>query len=365
MNVAIIHYWLINMRGGEKVLENLLDLYPGADIYTHLYDADKVSQKIRNAKIHTTYISSLPFSKKVYQKYLPLMPRALEQLDLSKYDLIISSESGPAKGIIPGPNTLHICYCHSPMRYIWDHYHQYRKNLNPIARLLFSRIAHRMRIWDVTSSSRVDQFVANSHFVQNRINKFYRRSSIVIHPPVDVNKFSVNKNHNNYYLWAGELVGYKRPDLLVDAFNENEKPLRVIGSGPAEKELKRKAKKNISFLGKLPDKEFREQIEGCLALVFPGEEDFGIIPVEAMSAGKPIIAYNSGGAQDTVTIETGVLFNNQTKDSLKQSIVQFEEKHARGFFDEIKISEHAQKFSSKRFKREFSELVDRLLHGEP
>lgn len=363
MKVAIVHYWLLNMRGGEKVLEHLIDLYPQADLFTHVFDSNAVSQKIRKTNVKTTFISKLPLSKRHYQKYLPLMPRALEQLDLSDYDLIISSESGPAKGIIPGPNSLHICYCHSPMRYIWDHYNTYRNNLGPIGKLAFSYFAHRLRIWDVTSSARVDQFVCNSRFVQQRVKKFYRRESVVIHPPVEADKFKVGTHNGDYYLWAGELVDYKRPDLIVDAFNKNGKPLKILGSGPAKTELLKKAKNNIQFLGKLSDDKFRVEIENCSALIFPGEEDFGIIPVEAMSAGRPIIAYRSGGVLDTVTTKTGVFFENQSIDSLNKAIETFENRLANGEFNSQEISEHAKLFSGERFKFEFSSLVDSLIKG--
>ena len=250
MKVAIVHYWILQMRGGEKVLEALCEMYPTADIFTHVYDAENVSDKINSHKIITTFISKLPFAKKLYKLYLPLMPVALELLDLTSYDLIISSESGPAKGVIPAPGAKHICYCHSPMRYIWDHYNIYYQNAGYITKLMMPLMSHYLRQWDVTSSARVDIFVANSSHVANRIQKYYRRDALVIHPPVAVEDFNkVDESEiEDFYLWAGELVAYKRPDILIAAFNESGKRLVVIGDGPALKELQNLAKENIEFL---------------------------------------------------------------------------------------------------------------------
>ena len=204
MKVAIVHYWLLSMRGGEKVLEELCNIYPDADIFTHVVDEEKISETIKKHKIYQTFISRLPFAKKLYKYYLPLMPLALESLDLQEYELVISSESGPAKGIITSPNSMHICYCHSPMRYLWDHYHLYQKNSGFLSKLFMPLIFHFMRIWDESSSHRVDHFIANSHFIAKRIKKFYKRDSVVIHPPVDIEAFSIaEEKTNDFYLLAG------------------------------------------------------------------------------------------------------------------------------------------------------------------
>ncbi|HEX6291927.1 MAG TPA: glycosyltransferase, partial [Herpetosiphonaceae bacterium] len=229
--VAIVHYWLVSMRGGERVLERMLELYPQADLFTHVFDPRAVSETIRKAKVTTSFIDKLPFSKRLYQYYLPLMPMALEELDLSAYDLVISSEAGPAKGVITAPRSLHACYCHSPMRYLWDQYHRYKREANWLARIAMPGMYHRLREWDVSSSARIDRIAANSHFVRQRIHKVWRREAEVIHPPVETGLFTPSIDIDDYYLWVGQMVPYKRPDLAVEAFNANGLPLLMVGSG--------------------------------------------------------------------------------------------------------------------------------------
>lgn len=254
MKVAIIHYWLVGMRGGERVLESLCEIYPDAVIISHVVDRSQLSDVLLRHEIRETFIAKLPFARRAYQRYLPLMPLALEQLDLTEFDLIISSESGPAKGVISRPDAVHVCYCHSPMRYIWDQFHIYRKQAGMIIRVVMPLVAHFLRIWDVTSAARVDQFVANSRFVAQRINSFYRRDSLVIPPPVAVHEFkpAPPEEIGDHYLLAGELVSYKRADLAVKAFTNSGLPLRVIGDGDQRKKLQSIAGPNITFLGKLP-----------------------------------------------------------------------------------------------------------------
>jgi glycosyltransferase involved in cell wall biosynthesis len=323
--VAIVHYWLVSMRGGERVLERLLGLFPGADVFTHVYDESRMSERIRQAKVTTTWINGLPFSRKFYQYYLPFMPMALEQLDLSEYDLVISSESGPAKGIIASPHAQHMCYCHSPMRYLWDHYHLYRKDANPIARAAMPLIYHRMRQWDLTSSARVDNIAANSTFIRDRVRKYWRREAEVIHPPVDTRIFTPSLDVDDHYLWVGQMVPYKRPDLAVEAFNRTGLPLLMVGEGGMLAKLKRIAGPNIRFVSRLGFNELRQAYARARALVFTAEEDFGIVPVEAMASGRPVLAYGRGGVLDSVVPgETGLFFERQTADSLVDGIERFE-----------------------------------------
>lgn len=349
------------MRGGEKVLEALCEMYPDADIYTHVYDANNVSKTISSHSVFTTFISKLPFANKLYKLYLPLMPMALELLDLTDYDLIISSESGPAKGIIPGPAATHICYCHSPMRYIWDHYHIYRKGAGLLARLMMPITSHYLRQWDAASASRTDVFIANSSHVANRIKKYYRRDAVVIHPPVAVEDFGKVdvSDLEDFYLWAGELVSYKRPDVLIDAFNQSGKKLVVIGDGPELKKLRGIAKDNIQFLGKVEFDTLKWHFARCKALIFPGEEDFGIIPVEVLASGRPVIGLAKGGLLDVVGEENvGQLFSEASVTSLQHSIDLFEQNS--DDFGDICV-ERSRNFTKEIFVSEFADAVKKAM----
>lgn len=278
--VAVIHYWLVGMRGGEKVLEEILTLFPEADIFTHVVNRDQISDQIKAHRIFETWVGRLPFARKFYPYYLPFMPRALEAVDLSGYDLVISSEAGPAKGIIVPPDAVHISYVHSPMRYIWDQYHVYRNGLGFLGRMMMSLLAPSLRQWDVTSAARVDTFIANSNHVAKRIEKYWRRPATVVHPPVAVEDFTPAppEELGDYYLWAGELAPYKKPELAIEAFAKLGLPLVVIG-GP-DKTVSRLAKhapENVRFLGKVDFDTLRHHMARCKALIFPGEEDFGIV----------------------------------------------------------------------------------------
>lgn len=362
MKVAIVHYWLSGMRGGEYVLENILDLFPDADIFTHVFVPEKVSEKIKAHKISTTFINSLPFAKKHYPKYLMLMPRALERLDLSEYDIVISSESGPAKGTILPTSTPHFCYCHSPMRYAWDQYHSYRGALKSIGRFIFDETVHRIRIWDAMSAQRVDHFVANSRFVKSRIKKFYRRDATVIHPPVDIQRFVPCVGRGSYYLFVSELVKYKRADLAIAAFANSDRKLVIVGDGPERAALEQSATPNVQFVGRCSDDDLAGLYRGARALVFPGIEDFGIVPLEAMACGRPVVAFRDGGACDSVIDGvTGMFFDEQSPEALLDALETFE----RDFEDKLDpnvISAHARKFSPARFKREFA---THLVEHEP
>ena len=360
MRVALIHYWLVGMRGGEKVLEALCDIFPNADIFTHVVDPNAISDKLKRHRISTSFIASLPRAKKNYQSYLPFMPMALENLDVRDYDLVISSESGPAKGIIPSPESLHVCYCHSPMRYIWNLYPDYRASAGLLTRLSMPPLTHYLRTWDESAAHRVDTFLANSNNVALRIKKYYRRQAEVVHPPVSVEDFERVPDHEieDYYLMVGELVRYKRPDLAVEAFNKSGKRLIVIGGGQMLKELRAMAKPNVTLLGPQDFGELRKHYARCKALIFPGEEDFGIVPVEAMASGRPVIAFARGGALETVVDgATGVFSKEQTVDCIISAVERLE----RMTLDSEAIAHHAEHFSRTRFRQNICAAIENAI----
>jgi len=363
MRVAIVHYWWLSNRGGEAVVAALAELYPQADLFVHVCDEALVRETLGprfRGRIVQSFIARLPGARRHYQKYLPLMPLASEQLDLSAYDLVLSSESGPAKGVITRPDALHICYCHSPMRYVWDLYHEYRNGAGRMVRALWPPIAHYLRLWDRASADRVDTFVANSAFVASRIRKLYRREAAVLHPPVDAPAFDPGQPRGDRYLVLGALVPYKRTDLAVRAFNELGLPLTVIGEGEQMPELRRLARPNVRLLGRQPFEVIRSQLQTCRALVFPGVEDFGIVPVEAMAAGAPVIAYARGGARETVRDGiTGLWFHEQSVEALKSAVRRVEGGALR--FDAQLLHEHALAFDRSRFLREMGALIERAL----
>jgi glycosyltransferase involved in cell wall biosynthesis len=360
MKVAIVHYWLVGMRGGEKVVEALAEMYPQADIFTHVYVPEMISEKIREHRIIPTFINALPRASKMYKTYLPLMPLALEQCDLRGYDLVISSESGPAKGVIPPAEALHVCYCHTPMRYIWNMYHDYRDGAGRVTRMMMPALSHYLRMWDVSTAARVDSFVANSETVAKRIRRYYGADSVVIHPPVDTNSFSIAppSELEDYYLMAGELVSYKRPDLAVRAFNELKLKLVVIGGGDMLDEVRRLAGPTVTVLGAQPFDVLRRHYAKCRALIFPGEEDFGMVPVEAMASGRPVIAFGRGGAVETVAKGlSGVFFAEQTLESISLAVKELDKIE----IDPAKIAAHAERFGKDHFFRKMREHIDRLL----
>lgn len=358
MKVAIVHYWLVGMRGGEKVVEILCDMFPQADIFTLVADEAALSPTIRKHRITTSFLQKIG-GRKHYQKMLPLMPFALEAFDLTDYDLIISSEAGPAKGIIPRPDALHICYCHSPMRYIWDLYPQYRSDSGWLTRRVLSATAPLLRQWDVTTAARVDHFIANSDYVAKRIEKFYRRPATVIHPPVDVSRFNIKQGEGEYYICAGQITPYKRIDIAVEAFTRMNKPLLVIGSGATE-DLKRRSGPSIRFVGAVSDAEMEDYFSRCKALIYPGVEDYGIVPLEVMASGRPVIAFGRGGVLETVREGNGgIIFEEQTAAALINAVEEFE--RAGTTYDRESLRAFAVSKDKGVFRKELAGKINELM----
>jgi glycosyltransferase involved in cell wall biosynthesis len=353
MRAAIIHYWLLNMRGGEKVLEALCRLLPGADIFTLFYEPERVSATIRAHRVTTSLLQPL---RRHHRSLLPLMPMALENFDLRGYDLIVSSESGPAKGVIVPSGARHVCYCHTPMRYLWDLYPAYRNEWTRSRwkRALMTPLSHYLRLWDYASSARVDEFIANSENVRRRIAKTYRRKAGVVFPPVDVDRF-YSKPTENYYLIVSELVAYKRIDTAVRVFSQSGRRLKIAGDGPEFRALKRLAAPNIEFCGRVTDDDLRELYARSRAFLMPGEEDFGIAAVEALASGKPVIALGRGGALETVPCTGGVLYREATDEGLRDAIRQWDAQERD--VDPRDLQIWAQRFSEAEFVRKMRPVL--------
>ena len=360
MKVAIVHYWLVTMRGGEKVLEELCKLFPEADIYTNVYVPEKISETIKAHKIYTTKINSWPLAKKMYQKYMPFMPKALMELDLTGYDLVISSESGPAKGICPAPQAFHICYCHTPMRYLWDMYHEYFRKSNPIVKFFMKKMIPGLRQWDVMSSNLVDHFIANSSFVAARIQRYYNRKSDIIFPPCDINRYLNNpREPKDFYIFFGQLVGYKRADLAIEACIQSGRKIVVIGDGKSKAAKKYSRTGLVTFTGRVSDEQVAEYFSHAKALIFPGIEDFGIIPVEANSAGCPVLAYRKGGACDSILEnKTSLFFDEQNPQAIIECMDTFEKRES-DFSERSVYKKHVQQFSKEEFIRKIQEVVNK------
>lgn len=357
MRVAIVHDYFCNLGGSDSVARALYDLFPNAQMYALLvYTRNRDTPLLRGIKVQTSFLQNLPFANQTHQPYLPLMPIAIESFDLRGYDLIFSSSHTVAHGVIPPPNALHICYCHTPMRYGWDMEQQYMSELPAPIRPFMRATMHRLREWDVTASARVDHFIANSHFVAQRIEKYYRRQAVVIPPPVDTAFYAIEESpRDDYYLIAGRLTGYKRVDLVVEAFRSLDKKLVIIGEGPERKRLERMATSNVSFLGATSREVLREHFSHARALLFPGLEDFGIVPLEAQAMGCPVIAYGAGGVLDTIRDgETGVLFHEQTVSDVRDALARFE---AMTFNPDV-LRAHARAFSYETFNARISRFVE-------
>ena len=363
MRVALVHDYLNQMGGAEKVLLTLHELFPQAPIYTSIYEPSRVDRRFRSMDVRTSFMQRLPFVKQHHQPFLPLYPYAFERLDLRAYDLVISDSSAFAKGVVTRPESLHISYCHTPMRWAWN-YEDYieRERMGRLARIMLLPFIARLRAWDYATAARVDYFVANSPAVAARIAKYYRREAAFIPPPVDTSRFYVTPQHEDYFLIVSRLIPYKRIDLAVKAFTMLGLPLRVIGGGRDEGHLRRMAGKNVEFLGRLSDDEVRAQMARCRAFIFPGEEDFGITPVEAMASGRPVIAYGAGGALATIVEgSTGLFFNQQTPESLAEVVSTFDER----YFDPHAIRRHAEEFDTQRFMRRFTQFVETKVASHP
>jgi glycosyltransferase involved in cell wall biosynthesis len=362
LRVAIVHEWFVDYSGSERVVEQMLALFPQADLYSQVeFLPDNLRWFIRNKEVTTSFIQKLPGARKHYRSYLPLMTLAVEQFDLSGYDLVISSNHAVAKGVITGPDQLHVCMCYSPIRYAWDMTHTYLKEsglTTGIKGWLAKLILHRMRMWDYRTANGVDEFIAISDHVARRIKKVYGRESTVIYPPVDVGTFELNTKKEDFYLTASRMVPYKKIDLIVETFTKlPDKKLVVIGDGPDYDRVRRNAGSNITYLGFQPTNVLKDYMQRARAFIFAAEEDFGIIPLEAQACGTPIIAYAKGGVLETIVNGvTGVFFNSQTNMDLMAALKTFDDLH--DYFDPRLIRQQALKFSRQQFQKAFRTFIE-------
>lgn len=357
--IAIICDWLTNLGGAERVILDMYEAFPEADIYTSIYNPDKLPQ-FKKANLHTSFLQNLPFAKTKHYLYLPLMPQAFESFNLNKYDIVLSSSFACSKGVITKPETLHISYCHTPMRYVWDQSHDYINNhgLSSIIKKGGKLFLHKLRLWDKLASERVDKYIANSDYIAEKIQKYYGRESHTIYPGVSFEKPNLKNNkREEFYLAAGRLKAYKKFDLLIEAFNKSKKTLYIAGTGEHEKELKKiNTNPNTHFLGFIEEEVLKNLYKKAKGFMFPQCEDFGITPIEAQNFGCPVIAFKKGGAKETVKAnQTGIFFNKQTSEQINKAIEKAEEKE----WDQEKIQSFAQKFSSERFKKELQEYVEK------
>tara|TARA_B000000557_G_scaffold216440_1_gene183366 strand:+ start:403 stop:1500 length:1098 start_codon:yes stop_codon:yes gene_type:complete len=363
MKIAIVHDWLTVFSGAEKVLEQIIICYPDADIFTTI-DTLKDNQRdfLKNKKVRVSKMQNLPFLKSLYRFYVLLFPNFIKEFDLSSYDLIISSSHAIAKGVKTSKNQLHICYIHTPARYVWDLRSQYLKehDLDKGIKFFFvNRLLDRFKKWDLCSSKNVDYFIANSNYVKDRVKRIYNRESVVIYPPVDVKKYQINPIKKNFYLAASRLVSYKKIDIIIDAFLKlPNKKLVVIGDGPEYKKIRNKIADNISILGYQSSENLVHYMKNAKAFIFAADEDFGIMPVEAQACGTPIIAFNKGGATETViNNKTGIFFEEQTSKSIFNAVENFELTK----FDPMDIRKNALQFSNKRFRQEFVDFINEVM----
>lgn len=356
LRIALVHEFLVQDGGAEQVLRVLADMFPDAPIYTLVADFSKAAKHFDKKRVRTSFIQKFPFSRTKYQWYLPFMPAAIESFDLSAFDIVISSSSAFAKGVITQQDTIHICYCHSPTRYLWTDSHSYVKDLSVpgLVKRLIPHQLSRLRVWDFAAAQRPDIFIANSKNVQKRIRKYYRRDSQVVYPPVPTQNFFVSDTTEPYFLAGGRLVGYKRFDIIVEAFNHLGIPLKIFGTGPLSDELRSRSKKNIEFLGQISDIALRKLYAQAQAYINPQEEDFGLTMTEALASGCPVIAYEAGGAREIVTEPiNGTFFHEQTWEVLADAVVRFRDAD----FDRGAIQQSAQPFSEIAFKQTINEII--------
>lgn len=365
MKIALIHDYLVQHGGAERVLECFTELFPYAPIYTLVYNQKLMHGVFEGKDIRTSFIQKLPFSASRHRLFPQFMPMAIEQFDFSAYDIVLSDSSSYAKGIITGPQTLHICYMHTPMRYAWDDCQKYTEDFSfpRLVKKLVPFVMNYIRIWDRVSADRPDKIIANSNFVAKRIKKYYKRESVVIHPPANVDNFYASEKQENYFLMVGRIIEYKRFDIAIKAFNELALPLKIIGRGPEIKKLQKIAKSNIEFLGRVPEEKLADYYAKCQAFVFPQEEDFGIVAIEAMAAGRPLIAYRGGDIPEHMEEGTaGVFFDKQTPEDIAAAVKKFQKLS----FDPEQIRAGARKFDKEIFKARIKEYIEKelLLHKE-
>ena len=359
MKLALVHDFLTQEGGAERVLKAVHEIWPEAPIFVLFYDRDKVPY-FKQTDVRESFLAKIPFAKRHYRGLLPFMPLATEGYDLREFDVVLSSSSAFAKGVLTRPGTMHMSYCHTPTRYLWTDTEQYISDLdcNPLLKAILPSIIHRMRLWDKMSVDRVDYFVANSDTVRHRIKKYYRRDSDIIHPPVDTHLFSSAEAVGDYFVTGGRLVPYKRMDLVVQVFNRLRWPLKIFGVGPALSALRSMAKSNIEFLGRITDESKADLLSRAKAFIHPQVEDFGITPVESMAAGRPVIAFPVGGITETVISgQTGVFFTEQTWESLLDTVLHFDANQ----WSSEKIRTHAQKFSTDEFKKKIRRHLESTL----
>jgi len=358
MKIALVHDHLVQDGGAERVLSAFQTLYPKAPTFVLLHDEKRANVAFAKKDIRTSWLQKVPGAIEHYQWFLPLMPHAVESLDLSGYDLVLSSSSGFAKGVITSDHTLHLCYCHTPTRYLWGDTHSYLADLKRgrLIKSIVRSLLPRLRVWDKTAADRVDGFIANSETVARRIQKYYRRESTVIHPPVELEKFSVSGKPGSYFLIGGRAAHYKRFDIAVDAASRLGIPLKVFGVGPAMDNLKRRAKPSVEFVGAIDDAKKAELFRDCIAFINPQEEDFGITAIEAMASGRPVIAFAAGGALETVIPGvTGELIDEQSWENLGDKLLDFKPE----LFNPMTIRAHAEKFKTDIFLRKISDFIDK------
>ncbi|HFC76779.1 MAG TPA: glycosyltransferase family 4 protein [Candidatus Moranbacteria bacterium] len=365
MKIALVHDYLVQYGGAERVLECFTELFPNAHIYTIVYDKDVMHNVFANKKIHTSFLQRFPLAKKRHRLFPILMPPAIEQFDFSKYDVVLSDSSSYAKGIITGPETTHICYMHTPMRYAWDDCQKYTDDFGfpKFIKAIVPFFMNYIRVWDAVSAERVDKFIANSNFVAKRIFKYYRKKSVIINPPVVIENFYVENNPNkreDYFLMVGRLIAYKRHNIAIEAFNKLGLPLKIIGRGPEMKRLKKMAKSNIEFLGRVDDKKLSKYYANCRAFIFPQEEDFGIVAIEAMASGRPLIAYRGGDIVEHMEEgKTGIFFERQRAEDVIDAVKKFRDDD----FDENYIRSKSLKFDKKIFKKKIKEFIRPFAKG--
>lgn len=362
MKIALVHDYLNQYGGAERVLEALHGVYPAAHVYTSIYSPRKMPDHYRKWRIHTSFMQRLPGIMSHHQWYLPLYPLAMESFDLSRYDVVLSSSSAFAKGVITEATALHVCYCHSPMRFAWNYgdYMQNERGAAARARFVLPLVLNYVRLWDEVSAGRVDAFIANSRVVARRIRKRYRQEATVINPPVDTRLYTPLEGEppGDYFLIVSRMIPYKRLDVAIDAFTRLKLPLKVVGTGRQDAELRARAGPNVEFFGSLPDADLKRLYAGCRAFIFPGQEDFGITPLEAQASGRPVIAYGAGGALETVVAgETGEFFPEQSAGSLAEVVARFDERR----YDPAAIRRHAECFDTEVFKRKIEDFVSSKL----